>query len=688
MKTTTDLPGACVDGDAINWSFAGSATANKWCTGLSSKMSLTDPATGNSWTSSAVTTDADLGTDALNPGFTVLQTSAFSATTLNAVATFTSDSGSSTTDLTFDFSVPSSCCMNTMSTFFTFESDSLSHVVVSQEVHDMHSTICGTPTYTLFDEQAQQVALLSSGVTTHVWEGRNSATGSMTYKASVTYSNFPGVSDFTNAETSVQATNPWTQGCSMALPVVKIDSFTMADYDTSASATAIVTAQATMAGDCGGAPFMSGTLEQIADGKVTKTFTVPLTMDMVSEDGQRVTVDIPRDAAQYQFKVTFSAVGAQSPEDHQAMTTGTGFANIIDVAGESQKVYSKDVTCNIADAEIAFTDYKEQSDWSGPMLAGFTGSFYAENSCTTPQCSITLMDGNNASAGNVSLADGAGLTQDGRTYSFNETWVSAANLHDTYWGVLSCMDMDHPSESESVKATPEEWQPPCYLDITTLQTTGQSDSLDWLRTTIDFEIHVERHGDDACTDTTATFQLMNADGDATFTTGVSGQDMDAATDGVFKFQVAVGSDEAVSATATLTDPNAAEDATKSITNVHTTPDSPDCSIDVRDFCLTDARASDTAGRWEFDFTIRVESNQECGALSASLDIISDTHFLGNVSVDGDEIASAFDCECDKVVTVIADFDGSASTIYGQLEIHNGESELAQLTDSCTFDLTA
>merc|ERR1712083_487964 len=58
------------------------------------------------------------------------------------------------------------------------------------------------------------------------------------------------------------------------------------------------------------------------------------------------------------------------------------------------------------------------------------------------------------------------------------------------------------------------------------------------------------------------------------------------------------------------------------------------------------------GRWAFDFNIRVEHNSQCGALTASIDMIKDSqNYFANVAVDGDQIIDAFNCQCEKVFTV-------------------------------------
>lgn len=106
-----------------------------------------------------------------------------------------------------------------------------------------------------------------------------------------------------------------------------------------------------------------------------------------------------------------------------------------------------------------------------------------------------------------------------------------------------------------------------------------------------------------------------------------------------------------------------------------------------DFCLVNA-AEASAGRWGFDFNIRVESNSKCGTLSATLDLVQDGVFMANVALDGAEIIAAFDCECEKTFTVYADYDGTGNEFYGQMDIRNGQHQVVKITDSCTYEIGA
>jgi hypothetical protein len=107
---------------------------------------------------------------------------------------------------------------------------------------------------------------------------------------------------------------------------------------------------------------------------------------------------------------------------------------------------------------------------------------------------------------------------------------------------------------------------------------------------------------------------------------------------------------------------------------------------VYDFCLDNVTEVST-GRYAFAFTIRVEHNSQCGSLTASMDLVDENqNYFANVAVDGDQIIDVFNCQCPKVFTVYADYDGTPGEVYGQLDIRNGQQQIVQVMDSCTFEL--
>jgi hypothetical protein len=99
----------------------------------------------------------------------------------------------------------------------------------------------------------------------------------------------------------------------------------------------------------------------------------------------------------------------------------------------------------------------------------------------------------------------------------------------------------------------------------------------------------------------------------------------------FNMTVSIETDEATGATITMADNWAAEDASANADGFADTNDV-NCAVIVRDFCLINSKEVST-GRYEFNFTIRVESNSQCGTLTASMDLIQDLNYLGHVDVD-------------------------------------------------------
>lgn len=153
----------------------------------------------------------------------------------------------------------------------------------------------------------------------------------------------------------------------------------------------------------------------------------------------------------------------------------------------------------------------------------------------------------------------------------------------------------------------------------------------------------------------------------------------------WNMSIAIEADQAEGAHVVMADNNAVEDAAADAAGF-ATPENVDCTVLVEDFCLISADEI-SAGRFEFNFTIRVESNSKCGTLSASMDLIQDTTFLGQVDVSSEAIIDAFDCDCTNTFSIQADYDGvTPGDIYGQLDIVNTIGQIIQITDSCVLPM--
>jgi hypothetical protein len=273
---------------------------------------------------------------------------------------------------------------------------------------------------------------------------------------------------------------------------------------------------------------------------------------------------------------------------------------------------------------------------------------------------------------------------DDGTYSFVHTF-SDANVQGNYAARFWAHDATNEAASDDNVSLDNYWDPPCYLEVVNFSKHDQTDSLDQLRTTMDYNLKIAQHGSNACRDTTASVELYNAGG-MTFHTPLAGDDIaQALTEEGFDISIQAQAVEADSAQVTVSDPRAANDTTADAQG-YSKPVAYDCDVEVIDFCLVNA-ADAGNGRWAFDFNIRVESNAKCGTLTASLDLVKDGTFIENVALDGQEIISAFDCECEKTFTVTADYDGIGNEFYGQLDIRNGQQQVVKITDSCTYEVT-
>jgi hypothetical protein len=142
--------------------------------------------------------------------------------------------------------------------------------------------------------------------------------------------------------------------------------------------------------------------------------------------------------------------------------------------------------------------------------------------------------------------------------------------------------------------------------------------------------------------------------------------------GGFNMSVTIEATEASGAEITMADDNAAADASAPADGFSTPVDT-DCSVIIEEFCLLSATPVEGAtNRYDFNFTIKVASNSQCGTLDVSMDLIQDETYLGHVAVDAAAIADSIACDCDNIFTVTADYTGTAGDVYGQIDIRNSQ----------------
>jgi hypothetical protein len=252
------------------------------------------------------------------------------------------------------------------------------------------------------------------------------------------------------------------------------------------------------------------------------------------------------------------------------------------------------------------------------MIATFTGSIYAEASCTALAATVNLMDCETYTSVVSAPVTFIAPAEGSLVWTF-KIEVSAPNNFGYFYGALAATDATNAADKEDMDASCNLWSPPCYLDVVTFGKVGQEESLDHMKTHLDYTIALTNHGDNACNTTSAVLTLQNGTSDS-FRMQLDGTDFDSAmTAGGFNMSVAIASDAATGATITMTDKNAAVDASATGAGF-VIPADVNCAVLVSDFCIETATEI-ADGRYEFNFTIRVESNSKCGTLSASMDII-------------------------------------------------------------------
>ena len=110
-----------------------------------------------------------------------------------------------------------------------------------------------------------------------------------------------------------------------------------------------------------------------------------------------------------------------------------------------------------------------------------------------------------------------------------------------------------------------------------------------------------------------------------------------------------------------------------------------CEIQVREFCLTSMEPAEQEGRYIFTFDLTVIAAPICENLEATLDLANGQgEYLGNVSLNHDELIDAIECDCDKQFVVTADAETSYGDFYGQLVVREAASGLVEITDSCVL----
>lgn len=194
------------------------------------------------------------------------------------------------------------------------------------------------------------------------------------------------------------------------------------------------------------------------------------------------------------------------------MTSSTGFVNVL-VDSEVLPFNIEPPVCNVYAQSLTWESFAEQSDWSGPMVATYSGVVTAEQACTGVVVSLRLKD----NATDIVLNKTAITpTKEGTyTYKFTGT-VEVPNEQGWYKGVMLAYDESDESDKDSAWAPEQYWDPPCYLDIVKFDKTGETTRHDGTKAEISYKLGLAQHGDNACRDSQAKVSMTDANGVVTF----------------------------------------------------------------------------------------------------------------------------------------------------------------------------
>jgi len=84
-----------------------------------------------------------------------------------------------------------------------------------------------------------------------------------------------------------------------------------------------------------------------------------------------------------------TAPNAQSVLAHQGMTTNFGFMNILSDSATTTGVNMQPV-CDVVAESITWVSYAEVTDYTGPMVATYSGVVTAELSCVALSATLRI----------------------------------------------------------------------------------------------------------------------------------------------------------------------------------------------------------------------------------------------------------------------------------------------------------
>lgn len=465
----------------------------------------------------------------------------------------------------------------------------------------------------------------------------------------------------------------------MSVTTVDFDNFVAADNNTATAAGINMTIAGEIMGDCGD----ETTVTAYMTGAQGSSYNFTVTDDFYAAGGMNIYQEVDRDSDVYTLVVYMEAGDdAESVEAHQNRTSGVGYNNYLNDRMQATGT-TPNPACAISQQSIELVSYEEIDEWRGNILATYKGMVRAEASCTDLTATLKIKNSTSETNFNNTLVELV-PTGDDLTYTWTGS-LEAPNDKEDYVGRLTFVADSNDATKVNLDTANIMWTPPCYLEVLDFSKTDQTDSLDQLRTILEYHISLDHHGDEACTTESAQIALQQGGIDNFIMTLDDSDLMVALSDTGFtvSIQTEVSSSAGARISYSADDAVATQNATAA---GHASQEGFACIINVVDFCL-DSASEVSDGRWAFDFNIRVEHNSQCGALTASIDMIKDSqNYFANVAVDGDQIIDAFNCQCEKVFTVTADYNGAPGEIYGQIDIRDGQQNVVQVMDSCTFEV--
>jgi hypothetical protein len=187
--------------------------------------------------------------------------------------------------------------------------------------------------------------------------------------------------------------------------------FVTADSNTDTEAQANIVMGGVALGDCD-VPSVTATMT----GTDGSSYSFAITDDFYTAVGQSVNQPISRTSDAYTVVVDMSAPLAQSVDSHQNMTSGVGFVNILDdsatITGTNQPPL-----CDVVASSITWVSYAEVTDYSGPMVATYSGVVTAEKTCASLSANLRIKDNSTAAYYNetsITLVPSG----DGQTYTW------------------------------------------------------------------------------------------------------------------------------------------------------------------------------------------------------------------------------------------------------------------------------